>query len=83
MFVLFCVQLVPYLSSSIWGIFFPSRHIFINCNDANIVIFLEQYEQFAIKMRFRITFTVFLKLADNVFPYILYIFIVRTRMSAR
>ena len=24
-----------------------------------------------------------LKLADNVFPYILYIFIVRTRMSAR
>ena len=28
-------------------------------------------------------FAVFLKLADNVFPYILYIFIVRTRMSAR
>ena len=28
-------------------------------------------------------FCSFLKLADNVFPYILYIFIVRTRMSAR
>ena len=27
--------------------------------------------------------SLFLKLADNVFPYILYIFIVRTRMSAR
>ena len=29
------------------------------------------------------SFTYYLKLADNVFPYILYIFIVRTRMSAR
>ena len=53
---------------------FPKIFILANQMWSNSTITLNDFLTVLIKN---------LKLADNVFPYILYIFIVRTRMSAR
>lgn len=56
-----------YVGLPVWGCLLVSL-VFVT-----IVVMIER----------QIILAINLKLADNVFPYILYIFIVRTRMSAR